>query len=270
MADANTDDVEDAAADDETGNSRGGPGTRSATTYPYYDLEEAEKFARGIASTGGTEATVEEVLKAIGLTSTVARAWSYRLSSAREFGLVTRGGRNEGKLYLTDLGRDLVSPESAQARKAALINAFLTPKLYKKLFEQYKGMPIPESTYVQNALKTKHGLLETVLETAADAFIKSAKYAGAVGADKRLTGAGASAAAAEPPSAEPKPPAATNQGQQVDVPSDFILHQFQLRKDLKLTVPLPPDLTQSDVQRLNRWMKTLPLEEPADEEKSFQ
>jgi hypothetical protein len=60
-------------------------------------------------------------------------------------------------------------------------------------------------------------------------------------------------------------PTAADGSQSIDVPADFILHQFQLRKDLKLTIPFPPDLTQADVRRLYRWMTTLPLEEPADD-----
>jgi hypothetical protein len=264
MADTTSIDASDdaAAGDEGTREARGGPGSRSATTYPYYDLEEAEKFARGIASTGGTEASEEDVMKAIGLASTTTRAWSYRLSSAREFGLVTRGARSDGKLILTELGKQVVSPSSAPEQRAARLAAFLTPKLYKKLFDQYKGLEIPKPEFVQNALKSKHGLLDTVLATAAEAFIKSARYAGAVGLDHRLTGdAGTSAATngaeVPPPPATPKPAGA----QSIEVPADFILHRFQLRKELTLILPLPPDLTPGDVRRLHRWMETLPLDE---------
>jgi Family of unknown function (DUF5343) len=44
-------------------------------------------------------------------------------------------------------------------------------------------------------------------------------------------------------------------------PSTYILHIFQLRKDAKIQLALPPDLTSADVSRLHRWLQTLPLEE---------
>lgn len=256
--------ADDANDDEGAKETRGGPGTRSATTYPYYDLEEAEKFAKGIASVGGAEAADEDVMRAIGLASMQTRAWSYRVSTAKEFGLVARGARNDGRLLLTDLGRRVVSPGSAPEYRAALLNAFLTPKLYKKLFDQYKGVEIPRSEYIQNTLKSKHGLLDTVLETAATAFIKSAKYAGAVGADSRLTADLAAAAPRPPSDTVPDRQAISTADQQIEVPDTFIPHRFQLRRDLTITVPLPADLSQADVRRLHRWLTTLPLEdEPA-------
>jgi hypothetical protein len=110
-----------------------------------------------------------------------------------------------------------------------------------------------------------------VVQTAAEAFIKSARHSGAVGADHRFlrdsqpsgpTLSDVSGGQGKDPA--PAPPQDAVQ-QTLNVPGNFILHQFQLRKDLKLAVPLPPDLTQADVARLNRWMKTLPLEEdPVD------
>ena len=44
-------------------------------------------------------------------------------------------------------------------------------------------------------------------------------------------------------------------------PADFIPHVFQLRRDLKITLPLPPDLSKKDVERIYRWMQTLPIED---------
>lgn len=49
--------------------------------------------------------------------------------------------------------------------------------------------------------------------------------------------------------------------QSVRVPAEFIAHVFQLRRDMKVTIPLPPDITRADVNRLHKWMQTLPIED---------
>ena len=45
------------------------------------------------------------------------------------------------------------------------------------------------------------------------------------------------------------------------MPADFIIHVFQLRKTLKVTIPLPPDFSHKDVERLHAWLKILPMPE---------
>lgn len=47
---------------------------------------------------------------------------------------------------------------------------------------------------------------------------------------------------------------------QVVVPEGFISHPFQLRRDLMIGVVLPNDLSRADVERLTRWLATLPIE----------
>lgn len=55
-------------------------------------------------------------------------------------------------------------------------------------------------------------------------------------------------------------------GQQlVSVPEGFIVHAFQLRRDLRVKIPLPPDFNSADVKRLHQWLKILPWEEEGTE-----
>lgn len=50
----------------------------------------------------------------------------------------------------------------------------------------------------------------------------------------------------------------------VAVPRGFIVHAFQLRRDLMIKIPLPPDFSAADVKRMYQWLKILPWEADAD------
>ncbi len=49
--------------------------------------------------------------------------------------------------------------------------------------------------------------------------------------------------------------------QQEATRNGFLVHRFPLRKDVTVDVPLPVDLTDRDVERLKKWLETLPVEE---------
>lgn len=51
----------------------------------------------------------------------------------------------------------------------------------------------------------------------------------------------------------------------VEVPRDFVVYVFQLRQSLTIKLPLPSDLSHTDVERLHRWMTTLPFGTPRSE-----
>jgi hypothetical protein len=253
-----------------------GAGIRSENSYPFFNLETALRVAVAVRQTGGTEATDAEVMQALGLSSRIARSWTYRVSSAKEFGLIVRAGRSEdARLRVTDLARRILMPENDADARAAKISSFMTPKLYGQLAARYKGAPVPQPDGLKNVLVRDYGMIESVGLQAAQAFLDSAQFVGLVeGGHLIIRGAAAATATSgktEDGASSQDPPPVTPavalgvlpppKGQTIVVPGDFILHQFQLRKEMKLVVPLPPDLTPADVKRLHKWMETLPLEE---------
>lgn len=246
-------------------------GDRSATRYPFYDLQEAENFALAVRDTGGSSVPEDDLLKHLGVSKTT-KSWVYKLSTAREFGLVDRKGQKDAaQIALTDLAKRIQRPSSEAELAASRIAAFLTPPLYKKLFEVYRGETAPKVGFLANALaRDPHKLVESVTEQAAKAFLQSATHAkllvdGVFASD--ATG-GKSAVNGKqnltPPGAkdEEKPKGEGSSDQQsVKVPANFIPHPFQLRRDMTIVVPLPPDLNSRDVARLHKWMQTLPIED---------
>lgn len=50
--------------------------------------------------------------------------------------------------------------------------------------------------------------------------------------------------------------------EEADVDSeDFVEHVYQLRRDLRISVELPPDLTEKEATKLAKWIETLPFTE---------
>lgn len=250
-----------------------GTAARSGTSYPYYGLQEALRVAEAVQRAGGNEATDDDVRKELNLTSKTSRGWSYRVSSAREFGLIERAGRaQDARIRITPLYKRYAMPENEAEKRAALMQALSSPPLYKKLLERYRGSPLPSAAGAANVLVREYGLLDSVKQEAAEAFVKSLQFAGAVNLNNIVTltatpAADGSASAEESvdQAAPPPAPAPLDKGdtspQPMRVPAGFIPHVFQLRRELQIVVPLPPDLTMKDVERLNRWMQTLPIED---------
>jgi hypothetical protein len=88
------------------------------------------------------------------------------------YGLLSyeRGGR----MSLTALGRRIVDP---QAERSARAEAFLEVPLYAKVFEEFKGGPLPPQAALQRALVT-FGVGPKVAEKARQVLLRSARQGG--------------------------------------------------------------------------------------------
>lgn len=235
--------------------------------YPFYPLSEVETFVKEIHSAGGWEVGEDVAYERLYKKGSprLNRWWKYKVASAREFGLVERVGRaEEAKIRLTKLSRRLVMPESesdlADARRAC----FFSCELYRKLHTRYADGPLPPLEGVSNVLVREYGLVASVAPTAAQAFENSLTTAGLV-VDGRVTvSKSAQPSPPLPPSGEPNRELLKPEIQlaQADVGREgFIRHRFNLRRGMVLQVELPEDLTQVEVNRISKWLSTLPLEE---------
>jgi hypothetical protein len=257
------DDDNDDGSEQGSAQTGGGERERSGTRYPFYDLAGAEVFVKAVEECGGNEVLEDDLLKHLGVSRTT-KSWIYRLSTAREFGLVERKGqKSDARLMITDLGKRILRPGDDDELAASRMAAFLTPALYKKLFEHYKGSRVPQAKFLANVLVRDHKLVDSVAEPAAEAFISTAKFAGLINAqsnvlDDAKKGDRRGDAAPPPAPTAPLPDAAR---QTMPIPGDFIAHTFPLRRDLTVTIPLPISLTKKDVGRLKAWMDSLVMDD---------
>lgn len=268
MADIAT---EDAAEPDEAPESQdsaqpGGERERSGTRYPAYSLEDCEKFVKRVHEIGGNEILEDELLKHLQLSKTT-KSWVYKLSTARDFGLLDRRGRkNDARIAVTDLAKRLLLPGDEVELAASRQAAFLKPQLYDKLVAHYRGAPVPQTKYLAGLLVREHKIVESVADQAAEAFIASAKFAGFVHENVLGDPKPGARRKEEPPadsagSQRTESGNAAQRGQAFQIPEGFIAHTFPLRRDLTVTIPLPIAITKKDVDRLHKWMDTLIIDE---------
>lgn len=144
---------------------------RSTVDFPYTDLDAAVEVVRGVHNAGGTACDSDQLAAQLNLEAK-GGGFRLRIGGAKSFGLITyeRGGR----VTLTELGRQVIDPN---LERAARMNAFLAVELYQKVFDQFKGGPLPPQAGLERALVSL-GVGAGVKERARQVMLRSAKQAG--------------------------------------------------------------------------------------------
>lgn len=144
---------------------------RSTVDFSYTDLDSAIEVVRGVHNAGGTACDSDQLAAQLNLE---AKGGGFRLkvAGAKSFGLITneRGGR----ITLTDAGRQIIDPA---IERAARMNAFLAVELYRKVFDQFKGGPLPPQAGLERSLVSL-GVGAGVKDRARQVMLRSAKQAG--------------------------------------------------------------------------------------------
>lgn len=144
---------------------------RSSIEFPYSDLDTSFEVVRGVHNAGGTSCETEQLAAQLELE---AKGGGFRLktNAARMFGLITyeRGGR----ISLSEIGRQAIDPQNERAAKVA---AFLNVQLFQKVYEEFKGRPLPPRAALERTL-VNFGVAEKVKDRARQVLERSAKQAG--------------------------------------------------------------------------------------------
>lgn len=144
---------------------------RSTIEFPYSDLDSSFEVVQGIHNAGGTSCESEQLAAQLKLE---AKGGGFRLkiNAARTFGLVTyeRGSR----ISLSEIGRQAVDP---QYERAAKVKAFLSVPLFQKVYEEFKGRPLPPRAALERTI-VNFGVGEKVKDRARQVLDRSAKQAG--------------------------------------------------------------------------------------------
>lgn len=149
----------------------GGVKERSTVEFPYTDLDNAVEVVNGVHNAGGTACESEQLAAQLSLEAK-GGGFRLRVNGAKTFGLLNyeRGGR----ITLTDLGRQIVDSSTERAAKA---QAFLSVELYSKVYEEFKGGPLPPQAGLERALASM-GVGAGVTDKARQVMLRSAKQAG--------------------------------------------------------------------------------------------
>jgi hypothetical protein len=241
---------------------------RSETSYPYFGLSHALAVLTAVRKAGGTDALSSDVMRELGIPKTTDRKWAYGVPAAVYFGLIERVGRGEnGRIKATELGLRVALPGTPAEEQAAKIAAFKNPELYTKLLERFSGAPVPSREGLKNILHRDYKIVESMSQLAADAFLDSLTVAGLVTPNNYV-----SMTESAPVTDDKTPlPAGTKplhvpapQGKKaVYVPEDYIVYTCKLGKGRFIDIPLPPEFTTADVNRLHAFLQTQ-VDDPDD------
>jgi hypothetical protein len=154
-----------AAAEDEKKRFRG------ELSFPYADLASCIDLANTILTKAGGACEQDE-LAAWMNQSASGGTFRTRISAAKMFGLIDTG---QGRASLSQLGRDVL--DGSGNERAARVQAFLTPELFMKMYEQNKGHVLPPAAAIERQMEA-FGISPKQKERARQTFSKSATYAG--------------------------------------------------------------------------------------------
>jgi len=148
--------------------------------FPRRTLEDAMRIPNVVRShNGGKPYAPSEVAKAVGMG--MSGTFYYLTAAARDFGL-TEGTRDATTISLTHLGRQAVYPQSDAELSSAILKAFLSVEIFRKIVEHYGGSQLPGDEFVRNTLEIDYGLDPRVHDEFLDLFHKNCRFVG-IGAE---------------------------------------------------------------------------------------
>jgi hypothetical protein len=166
---------------------------RGTIPFPYVDLNEAMSVTQTVWDISGDRATFDHLAARMGHGTVRSGSFRSKVNAARLFGLVSVAGMD---VSLTDLGRRAVDHRQGQG---ARIEAFLAVPLFKRIYERYRGGPLPPTPALEQFM-VDLGVAPNQRDRARQVFLRSAEQAGffAEGRDRLVKPATVSAVATTP------------------------------------------------------------------------
>lgn len=142
--------------------------------YPSATWTECEDLIGKIDKYSG-KVGYDVVAQDYGLKNASAKSFKYRISTAKQFGLVNTSG---GTVELTDLARQYLYPINGYIQAEIKMKCFQLPPLYSKLIERFNGRALPNVTQLGNILFQDYKIVKTVITAAAKCFLENAEIMG--------------------------------------------------------------------------------------------
>ena len=219
-----------------------------STRYPGVPLAESVELCKFIESRGLDGLTAADIAAALGYKNIKTNTFSARLSAARQFGLLLLKDEGYG---LTPLARSILHPVDFDDVPRLHRQALLEPPLYADLAEQFADKRVPDAPILGNVLYHNYQIIASAKQAAAEAFLDSSRFAGALGDDHVFHAQGTSAAAKpthpaalqenhagpDPVAAGPKGQAGSGLPRSSDVRIDLRLWGADSGKSIRLKAP---------------------------------
>jgi len=145
--------------------------------YPKTTWNECIDFVKTISAFNLKAVSYAEVAKKYGLNSPTAKSFTSKVSTCKQFGLITTSGGNT--IQLTETCKRILFPTGEDTRSIMRV-CFGMPVLYTKLIAAYDGKAIPNKELLANILMNDHKIQKSVKDHAAQVFIESAEQLGLI------------------------------------------------------------------------------------------
>ena len=202
------------------------PRRERSARYPGATLEESLALCEAIDRMALDGLSAAAIAEGLGYSSIRTNTFSAPLSAARQFGLLNLAGDG---YRLTQLARSLLHPSDPAAVPQLRREALRKPPLYAELTARLDGKRVPDATVLGNVLYHHHQITARAKQAAAELFLESARFAGALGVDDVLHAQGPPS-----PSSAPVPKPRTRSA---DVRLDLRLWDQDEGKVIRLRAP---------------------------------
>lgn len=138
--------------------------------HPKVTWNECIEFAKTVSSFNLKAVSYAEVGKKYGLNNTATKSFTSKLTTCKQFGLITTSGGNT--IQITDTCKRLLYPTGEDTLTIARACFAMAP-LYNKLIAAYDGKAIPNIDLLANILMNNYGIQKSVKDSVAKVFIES-------------------------------------------------------------------------------------------------
>ncbi|MDC8748669.1 hypothetical protein NY751_21995 [Xanthomonas campestris] len=143
--------------------------------FPYFNLDSSVKVAEKIHHDAGGSCTREQLAAMLGYNGTKNGGFLSRFGAARVFGLVEEVS---GMIRPTPLAAKIFAPIEPGDADRGKVSAFLNVELFEKLYERYKGQPLPNQQGLENLLSNEFKVVKAQVKNSLRVFFESAEAAG--------------------------------------------------------------------------------------------
>lgn len=144
---------------------------RSTISFPYLGLDVAMEIVNAIHATGGQQSQLDQVAAHLGESAT-SGSFRTKIITTGIFGLARY---STGTVSLTALGSRMTDPGQEKAAKA---EAFLNVPLYKRIYDDYRGLILPPTAAALESVMVTLGVAQKQKDKARQVFLRSAQQAG--------------------------------------------------------------------------------------------
>lgn len=146
--------------------------------FPKFPLEKALAIPNALSRNGGQPLPPIDVATAIDR-SPGSSAFRQITGSSNQYGL-TGGSYKADRITLAELGQAAMSPKAPEERAQALVHAALRPRLFRSVYDYYKGKKFPERQFLVNTVVRDFGVPAKQADVFVDVFVENMRFVGLI------------------------------------------------------------------------------------------